>query len=75
MPVRESKYDLNYLCAGYKAFFTHIEPYLQAMRSAIQQRLQAREYYRFMPDSKMKVSRNQPCPCGSGKKYKLCCGR
>jgi len=22
-----------------------------------------------------KVSRNDPCPCGSGKKYKLCCGR
>ncbi len=22
-----------------------------------------------------KVSRNQPCPCGSGKKYKHCCGR
>ena len=22
-----------------------------------------------------KVGRNEPCPCGSGKKYKLCCGR
>ncbi|MDP7167097.1 MAG: preprotein translocase subunit SecA [Nitrospinota bacterium] len=22
-----------------------------------------------------KVGRNQPCPCGSGKKYKHCCGR
>jgi preprotein translocase subunit SecA len=22
-----------------------------------------------------KVGRNDPCPCGSGKKYKLCCGR
>ena len=22
-----------------------------------------------------KISRNDPCPCGSGKKYKLCCGR
>lgn len=21
-----------------------------------------------------KISRNAPCPCGSGKKYKLCCG-
>ena len=21
-----------------------------------------------------KVSRNEPCPCGSGKKYKRCCG-
>ena len=22
----------------------------------------------------MKISRNSPCPCGSGKKYKRCCG-
>ena len=22
-----------------------------------------------------KVGRNEPCPCGSGKKYKKCCGR
>ena len=22
-----------------------------------------------------KISRNDPCPCGSGKKYKKCCGR
>ncbi|MEM9721031.1 MAG: SEC-C metal-binding domain-containing protein [Bacteroidota bacterium] len=22
-----------------------------------------------------KVCRNQPCPCGSRKKYKKCCGR
>ncbi len=22
-----------------------------------------------------KVGRNDPCPCGSGKKYKFCCGR
>jgi SEC-C motif-containing protein len=22
-----------------------------------------------------KVGRNEPCPCGSGKKYKHCCGR
>jgi tetratricopeptide (TPR) repeat protein len=23
----------------------------------------------------LKVGRNEPCPCGSGKKYKRCCGR
>ena len=22
-----------------------------------------------------KVGRNDPCPCGSGKKYKHCCGK
>jgi len=25
--------------------------------------------------SNRKVGRNDPCPCGSGKKYKYCCGR
>ena len=25
--------------------------------------------------SERKVGRNEPCPCGSGKKYKQCCGR
>ena len=24
---------------------------------------------------KEKVGRNDPCPCGSGKKYKQCCGK
>lgn len=24
---------------------------------------------------KKKVGRNEPCPCGSGKKYKKCCGK
>ena len=28
-------------------------------------------YYREEP----KVGRNDPCPCGSGKKYKKCCGK
>ena len=26
-------------------------------------------------ESKVKVGRNDPCPCGSGKKYKKCCGK
>ncbi|MBP3584155.1 MAG: SEC-C domain-containing protein, partial [Peptococcaceae bacterium] len=25
--------------------------------------------------NKDKVGRNDPCPCGSGKKYKHCCGK
>ena len=24
---------------------------------------------------KKKIGRNDPCPCGSGKKYKKCCGK
>ena len=35
--------------------------------------------YKLRPEpfrrSQPKVGRNDPCPCGSGKKYKNCCGR
>ena len=27
------------------------------------------------PAKKRKIGRNELCPCGSGKKYKKCCGR
>ena len=27
------------------------------------------------PKKVKKVGRNDPCPCGSGKKYKQCCGK
>lgn len=38
-----------------------------------------REGYLNLPGSESrrgntKVRRNEPCPCGSGKKYKKCCG-
>ena len=29
----------------------------------------------YQPKGKKKIGRNDPCPCGSGKKYKHCCGR
>lgn len=28
-----------------------------------------------VPKTSKKIGRNEPCPCGSGKKYKKCCGR
>jgi hypothetical protein len=31
-------------------------------------------YYKPAPTKSKKVGRNDPCPCGSGKKYKKCCG-
>lgn len=30
---------------------------------------------RIVPAVSQKVGRNEPCPCGSGKKYKKCCGK
>jgi preprotein translocase subunit SecA len=41
------------------------------MAEASQAGKQSRTVKRQQP----KVGRNDPCPCGSGKKYKKCCGR
>jgi uncharacterized protein len=70
---------LNYLCAGYKQFFNHIDPYMKLMSKLLNARRPASDimgYLRQQEQQKALVTtgRNDPCPCGSGKKYKKCCG-
>lgn len=59
---------LNYLCAGYKKFFRHCRPF--AAELALQYRRQSVEQEN---ETGKKTGRNDPCPCGSGRKYKNCC--
>ncbi|MGY0694226.1 SEC-C metal-binding domain-containing protein [Virgibacillus sp. FSP13] len=40
-----------------------------------QESLQSLPTNNFTSKKRVKVGRNDPCPCGSGKKYKKCCGR
>lgn len=72
---------LNYLCAGYKLFFHHIEPYMCFMASELRHQRApsnvmqwARLRDRGVAGSRP-PGRNDPCPCRSGRKYKKCCGR
>lgn len=70
---------LNYLCAGYKKFFHHIDPYMREMGRLLQSGLPAAGIMRTIADAQRKdasapIGRNHPCPCGSGKKFKKCCG-
>lgn len=58
----------NHFCQAYKMFFEHADEKLRALarkwksEQGINQSHQA------------KAGRNDPCPCGSGRKYKNCCG-
>ncbi|MEC7841951.1 MAG: anaerobic sulfatase-maturation protein [Candidatus Latescibacterota bacterium] len=71
---------LNYLCKGYKLYFSHVAPYMEVMADQLQRRLPAanvmewvRERDRDRVAAKRQPGRNDPCPCGSGRKYKHCC--
>jgi uncharacterized protein len=68
---------LNYLCAGYKMFFNHIDPYMRFMADELRhQRAPANIMHALGAPARgpaQQPARNQPCPCGSGRKYKHCC--
>lgn len=73
---------LNYLCAGYKEFFGHVNRPMRIMAGLLQQNRGPYEIMQFyaMEDAERDTQsfagtgRNDPCPCGSGKKFKKCHG-
>lgn len=74
---------LNYLCAGYKAFFNHIHRPMSFMTHQLRQRRSPAAVMTWMQEQDKKqlehalatAQRNDPCPCGSGRKFKRCHGR
>ena len=74
--------SLNYLCAGFKRFFHHVDLPMRIMVGLIRSGRQAAEVMQLLPKQEAKMAkalaqagRNDPCPCGSGRKVKLCHGR
>jgi len=74
---------LNYLCAGYKAFFNHIHRPMSFMAQQLRQRRAPAHVMTWMQEQDKQqlehalatANRNDPCPCGSGRKFKRCHGR
>jgi serine-type anaerobic sulfatase-maturating enzyme len=74
---------LNYLCPSYKLFFSHVHPYMQFMADELKAKRAPANVMQWVNRTdrlnkqneilKIQVGRNDPCPCGSGKKYKNCC--
>jgi len=77
--TEDGEEGLNYLCDGYKMFFEHAEPHLMNVAELARQGLSAQQILSKLRNERRArwagVGRNDPCPCGSGKKFKKCCGR
>jgi len=72
---------LNYLCAGYKAFFKHADKPMRIIAELVRANRPASEVMAIVAgeqgDIKARfasVGRNDLCPCGSGMKFKKCHG-
>lgn len=78
----EGEAGLNYLCAGYRAFFNHIKPAMRFMAHQLRSQRAPANVMEWMKEQDKKrleeafanAERNEPCPCGSGRKFKRCHG-
>ena len=66
--------DLNYLCAGFKLFFHHIEFPMKIMAGLIRRGHEASEVMAILDQAFKGVQRHDPCPCGSRRRFNRCHG-
>ncbi len=75
----DGEHGLNYLCEGYRIFFKHVEPYMKFMAEELNNKRPPANVMTWIRNRENQVvkpvapGRNDPCPCGSGKKFKNCC--
>lgn len=70
---------LNYLCPAYRRFFTHIDEGMQRMKHLVRERRAPALVMDHFARQDRKTAWNtaapgDPCPCGSSKLFKDCCG-
>ncbi|MCE9613996.1 MAG: anaerobic sulfatase maturase [Lentisphaerae bacterium] len=73
VPAGSPTVSCSHLCAGWKQFFAHTLPRFHQLAGQIRAQRRAVVLPRGAPS--VAVGRNAPCPCGSGRKFKQCCGR
>lgn len=68
---------INYLCEGYMRFISYVKPVLELITSLQKKGKSPQFIMNILQDEVRRIwkniSRNDPCPCGSGKKAKNCC--
>ncbi|MBW1892695.1 MAG: anaerobic sulfatase maturase [Deltaproteobacteria bacterium] len=67
---------VSHFCESYKIFFQHADRKFKQLikQREKRQKEEEKEEERLSLGNTGKVGRNEPCPCGSGRKYKKCCG-
>lgn len=63
----------NYFCESQQIFLAHAAPYLAWMARLVRSGQPAARIMQDLAKTEP-AGRNAPCPCGSGRKFKLCCG-
>ena len=71
---RDGEAGQNYLCAGLELFFKHTRPAMQEMALLLRQRRAPAEIMAATAAEDERRGPYQPCPCGSGRKFKFCHG-
>lgn len=70
---------VSYFCDAYQMFFSHADAHLRQIAESWLREQNELAAVPPVPVAHLgrrgKVGRNEPCPCGSGEKYKRCCGR
>jgi len=80
-PIGTDQARFNHFCAGYKMFFSRAMPELKRIAEYIRRGetplTKTDEEARRLAAAGQAATpgRNDPCPCGSGRKFKSCCGR
>ena len=72
---RDGQPGQNYLCPGLELFFMHTGPAFTRMAQMIQQGHAPSEVMAWVAAEDEKHGPYQPCPCGSGKKFRFCHGK
>jgi uncharacterized protein len=70
----EGEQGLNWSCEGLRAFFAHADRRMRMMAKLLQDGRDAADVMVVLAREAASTGRNEECPCGSGRKYKACCG-
>jgi len=71
---RDGEPGHNYLCEGLELFYRHTRPAMETMANVLRQNRPAAEVMNSIRAQDAKRGRNDPCPCGGGRKFKHCHG-